>query len=272
MNSGPGGGRPPSGLFYWQSYLQENLGIVDLNSVAVVLTIFLAIFTQSLTGFGTGLVSMALLPALVDIRTAAPLVALTAGTLEFALVIRYRDTLNIQSVWQLLLAAIVGIPLGIELLRNLDERVVLTCLGILLVAYPLYVFGSPQLPKLEGRPWPYAFGFVAGLLGGAYNTSGPPLIIFGDSQRWAHAEFKANLQGFFLLNDVLVITSHALSGNLTPAVWQYYLLTLPGVALGMVGGLALGRLINPATFRTIVLALLIVLGLRMILGALMVGG
>ena len=97
MNSGPGGGRPRSGLFYWQSYLQENLGIVDLNSVAVVLTIFLAIFTQSLTGFGTGLVSMALLPALVDIRTAAPLVALTAGTLEFALVIRYRDTLSFCS-------------------------------------------------------------------------------------------------------------------------------------------------------------------------------
>ena len=70
---------------------------------------------------------------------------------------------------------------------------------------------------------------------------------------------------------MLVITSHALSGNLTPAVWQYYLLTLPGVALGMVGGLALGRLINPATFRTIVLALLIVLGLRMILGALILG-
>ncbi len=237
---------------------------MDLNSFGVVFTIFLAIFTQSLTGFGTGLVSMALLPALVGIRESAPLVALTAGTLELALVIRYRDTLNVQSVWRLLLAALVGIPLGIVLLRNLDERVVLTFLGIILVGYPVYALFNPHLPKLDGRPWPYLFGFVAGLLGGAYNTSGPPVIIYGDSHRWSPAEFKANLQGFFLLNDALVIASHALNGNLTSWVWQTYLMTIPGIAFGMIGGLALSRFINPATFRKIVLALLIVLGLRMI--------
>ena len=238
--------------------------VVDLNSFAIVLVIFLAIFTQSLTGFGTGLVSMALLPVFVGIRASAPLVALTAGTLELLLVIRYRDTLNVQSVWRLLSGAIIGIPLGIVLLRNLDERIGLTLLGIVLVAYPLYALFSPQVPKLEGRPWPYVFGFVAGLLGGAYNTSGPPVIIYGNSRRWAPAEFKANLQGFFLLNDALVITSHALSGNLTFLVWQNYLLTLPAIALGMFAGLALSRSINPATFRKIVLLLLIVLGLRMI--------
>ena len=237
---------------------------MDLNSFAIVLTIFLAIFTQSLTGFGTGLVSMALLPALVGIRAAAPLVALTAGTLELTLVIRYRNTLNVQSVWRLLIAASGGIPLGIVLLRNLDERIGLTLLGIVLVGYPLYALFSPQLPKLEGRPWPYVFGFVAGLLGGAYNTSGPPIIIYGDSRGWAPTEFKANLQGFFLLNDVLVIVSHALSGNLTSLVWQNYLMTLPGLALGMFAGLALSRSINPATFRKTVLLLLFVLGLRMI--------
>ncbi|MEW5718334.1 MAG: sulfite exporter TauE/SafE family protein [Chloroflexota bacterium] len=237
---------------------------MDVNSFGIVLTIFLAIFTQSLTGFGTGLVSMALLPAFVGIRVSAPLVALTAGTLELALVIRYRDTLNVQSVWRLLLAALVGIPVGIISLRNLDERIGLTLLGIVLVAYPLYALFSPRLPKLEGRPWPYIFGFVAGLLGGAYNTSGPPVIIYGDSRRWSPAEFKANLQGFFLLNDALVIASHALSGNLTPWVWENFLLTLPAIVLGMLTGLALSRFINPALFRQIVLVLLIVLGLRMI--------
>jgi uncharacterized membrane protein YfcA len=237
---------------------------VDLNSFAVILVILLAIFTQSLTGFGTGLVSMALLPALVGIRVAAPLVALTAGTLELILVIRYRDAINVRSVWRLLSAAIVGIPLGIILLSNLDESIVLTFLGIVLVGYPLYALFNLQVPKLEGRPWSYVFGFVAGLLGGAYNTSGPPVIIYGDSRRWAPAEFKANLQGFFLLNDALVIASHALNGNLTPWVWENYLMTVPGIVLGMIAGLALSRFINPVTFRKIVLWLLIVLGLRML--------
>ncbi len=93
------------------------------------------------------------------------------------------------------------------------------------------------------------------------------MIIYGNSRGWSPYEFKANLQSFFLLNDVIVITSHAVSGNLTPFVWQNYFLVLPAIAIGMLAGFALDRFLDPQTFRKIVLVLLIVLGVRMIVGA-----
>jgi uncharacterized membrane protein YfcA len=72
------------------------------------------------------------------------------------------------------------------------------------------------------------------------------------------------LQSFFLLNDVLVITGHAVSHHLTPVVWANYWLALPALALGLAAGLSLERLVHPAAFRKIVLLLLIVAGLRLI--------
>ncbi len=240
------------------------LGIAVSNLWFLLPIIFVAIFTQSLTGFGSALVAMALLPALLGLEVAAPLVALVAATTEAVLLIRYRSAVNFQPVWRLCVAAILAIPIGVVALRQIDERITLTLLGIVIVGYALYALGKFKLPALEQPRWAYVFGFLAGLLGGAYNTSGPPVVIYADSRRWSPLEFKANLQSFFLLNDVLVVLTHAASGNLTPLVWQGYLLALPAIGLGMWAGLSCDRLLNPATFRNIVLCLLVVLGFRML--------
>jgi len=133
-----------------------------MNPILLALIIFFAIFTQSLTGFGLGLVSMALLVALVAI------------TSETIILIRYRHAFNLSAVRRLVTASIVGIPLGIIFLRVVSQEIGLTILGLGLVAYGLYALFTPRLPQIRNPRWAYGFGFVAGLLTGAYNTGGPP--------------------------------------------------------------------------------------------------
>ena len=55
---------------------------------------FIAVFTQSLSGFGVVLVVMALLLGFLDIRVATPLIALVALTMEVMLLNRYRSEVN----------------------------------------------------------------------------------------------------------------------------------------------------------------------------------
>jgi len=224
-----------------------------------------AAFTQSLTGFGSALVSMAVLPGLIGIRTAAPLVTLITVTIDVALLARYRQALNLRAIWRLVTALVLGVPLGILVLRRVEERFVLAILGVVIAGYALYALLSPRLPRLEHPAWAYGFGFIAGVLGGAYNTSGPPVVIFGNCQRWPPSEFKGNLQGFFLVNDLLVIAGHALSQNLTPLVLRDYLIVLPALIVGLFVGGRLDRRLDPALFRKIVLVLLVVMGLRLLL-------
>ena len=92
------------------------------------------------------------------------------------------------------------------------------------------------------------------------------MIVYGNCRGWPPAEFKGNLQGFFLLTTVVVIVSHALAGNYSLEVLRYSLLALPAVAAGLVTGLALAKRVSAAAFRAIVLWMLLVLGVWLIVG------
>ena len=232
-----------------------------------LLVVFVAVFTQSLVGFGTAMVGMPLLVSLVGIQIASPLVAMIGLTVEVILVIRYWDKLNLRVVWRLIAAAIVGIPLGVMMLKRVDETIVLTILGVVIVSYAVYGLLKLKLPRLDAAFWPYLVGFLSGVLGGAYNTSGPPVVIYGNCRRWTPSEFLGNLQSFFLAVDLIVVVTHAASGSITTEVWQAFLLALIPMALGLVLGSLLAGRVNQAVFSKLVLVMLIVLGLRLILSA-----
>jgi hypothetical protein len=236
-----------------------------MDLIPSLLVILLAVFTQSLTGFGIALVTMAMLPELLGIRAATPLVALVAITLELTLLLRYRASLNLRAIRSLAIGAIVGIPIGIVILRNVPESLALTLLGVVITGYAIYALANFRLPELHHPAWAYLAGFLSGLLSGSYNTGGPPLIIYGNARRWQPFEFKSNLQGLFVVNDILVITGHALSGNFTPAVWRIYFWSLPVIALGIVLGVSLDKVVPPGIFRRVVQIMLVLLGLRLIL-------
>jgi uncharacterized membrane protein YfcA len=235
-----------------------------MSPILITFAIFLGIFTQSLSGFGLGLVSMALLAEPLGVQTATPLIALVAITCEVVMLFRYRSAFNLEAVRRLVLASVVGVPLGVILLRQVSPATALTVLGIFLIGYALYALVTPRLPEIKNPRWAYGFGFVAGLLSGAYNTGGPPYVVYGTCSRWQPTEFKSNLQGIFIVNSILVIGSHALSHNFTAPVWQDFLIALPAMALGMWLGFRLDRYVDPAVFRKLVLLLLLLLGASMI--------
>ncbi len=232
--------------------------------LVVFVVMLISAFTQTLTGFGSALVSMSILPSLLGIQVASPLVALMAITLETILLIRLRGAINFKAVWRMSLASLIGIPIGLTLARSINEDVVLTVLGLILVGYSLYALIAPRLPELKHPAWAFGFGFVGGILSGAYNVAGPAAVIYGNCRRWQPDEFRSNLQAFFLVNDTFVLINHGLVGNLKPIVWNYYLVALPAILLGIFFGLKLDRRINPEVFRKMVQVLLIVMGLRLI--------
>jgi uncharacterized protein len=237
---------------------------MDLSLVLIGVVLFWSAFTQSVSGFGVALVSMALLPLLIDVQSATALVALIVIVVDIGVLARYYKSLRFGDVWPLLLPSFFGVPLGIFLLRYIEESVMLLFLGIILVGYAVYALMGFRLFELKGRGWAYLAGFLGGLLGGAYNANGPPIIIYANCRRWKPDVFKGNLQSFFLFNSFVIAIGHAVGGNFTPEVWRMFLAGLPGIILGLLAGIALDKRINPIVFRKIVLVLLLVMGIKMI--------
>lgn len=234
-----------------------------MTTIMVGLAVFLAVFTQSLSGFGVALVAMALLPSLIGIQVATPLVAVVALVLEIVLVVRYHQAMQLRAISRIVLAALIGTPLGVYFLSTVDENVSLTVLGVVIAGYAVYALLGLKMPILDRPIWAYLAGLLGGLLGGAYNTSGPPVILYADCRRWPPDVFKSNLQGYFVVSSVAVVTSHALSGNLTSEIWNLFWWTTPFILVGLVAGLSLDHWLNPVLFRRVVLALLIVMGIRL---------
>lgn len=236
-----------------------------MELLAFAATITVACFVQAVAGFGLPMIATAVLVALFGLQETVPLIAIVILELQLFLVFRYRAALELRAVAPIAAAAAVGIPVGVSVLSRIPESIAVTGLGLLLIAYVLYTASALPVPALRHRGWAYLFGLLSGLGAGAYNIAGPPVIIYGDTQRWQPGVFKANLQGCFLLITIVAILTHSLSGNVTAEILRKSLFAAPFVLAGALIGSALDRFLERALFRRIVLGLLLVLGLRLAL-------
>lgn len=235
--------------------------------VAIVLfvAVLVAALLQTAAGFGFALLIMPLAVLLLGVRTAAPLVALVGFTLYAVNLLRYRGDLNRSTLARLALPAALGIPVGVWALGNLPEDLVKGVLGVVLVGYALYALLRPQAPSLRWPGWIYPVGFASGCLGGAFNTPGPPVIVYGSLQRWPRQEFRSVLQALFLVNSALVLVAHLGAGNLTRPIVLGWLALLPAVLMGVLLGSRLDRRLDGERFRVLVLGMILLLGVSLLL-------
>jgi uncharacterized membrane protein YfcA len=220
---------------------------------------------RSTFGFGNALLAMPLLSLLIGVREAAPLVALVGTLVSLAMLLRGWREVQWKDLSGLLLASLLGMPLGLLLLTAMPEELVKSILGLILIGFGLYQLLGVSLPRLDAEWLVLPFGFLAGVLGSAYNTNGPPLIIYGVFRGWDRDQFRASLQGFFLISNLLIITGHGLSGLWTPRILTVFLFSL----LPVLGAVYLGERVaarfSQETFKRIIYYLLVLLGLLLIL-------
>ncbi len=238
---------------------------MEINFISVFLVFTLAALVQTVAGFGAGLVSMSLLPALIGLKVSIPLVAAAAILIELVVLIRFRESLQVKQIWRLVLASLVSVPIGVGLLAVLDEHITLTVLGLILVGYGAYGLFGFQLGRLINPAWQWLAGFLGGLLGGAYNTAGPPVIMYFSTQDWEPSQFKSNLQGYFIINSIQILISHWLAGNFNMQVIKLGFPTAGGLLLGIGFGFIVERFVQPLLFKRLVFLLLVIMGLRFLL-------
>jgi uncharacterized membrane protein YfcA len=233
----------------------------DLELLLALAILFVSTFTRSALGFGDALVAMPLLTLLLGIRVATPLVAFAASTIAVAILSRNWRSADLRGAWRLIAAALAGIPVGLLFLKQAPETTVRAILGAVLILFAGYRLLNPALPRLA-RDWPaLPFGFLAGILGGAYNTNGPPAVVYGTLRGWPPATFRATLQCFFLPTGLMILAGHGVAGLWTPTVLRIYLYALPVILLAILLGGRANRAIGHQRFQRAVYGALIVMGI-----------
>jgi uncharacterized protein len=260
--SDPGSGAPAL-LFQTNAVAQGKWSsmLMDTTTIAVLTILFVSTLVRAVFGFGNALIAMPILAmTAIGMKTATPLIALIAAILSLAILVKDWRIIDLKCTWRLLIGTLPGIPLGLLLLKGPYENTGKIILALVIMGFSLYCLFRPRLFSLKRKWAAYPFGFLAGILGGAYNSNGPPIVIYGTLSKWPPDCFRANLQGYFFPANVIIIFSHGLGGLWTPTVGWYFLLSLPAVMLSVWIGNHLNRMIPQGEFDRYIHIILILVG------------
>ena len=232
--------------------------------VAAAAVIALASFVLGLVGFGNGLVAMALLPFLMSPVTAIALLTIYTIVFSTAIFVPVRRHLLVRPVIDLLAGTAVGVPVGVFLLTLIPLAALTRLIGGTLVALVILEWAGLHPGRLAGPGWRVGAGVLAGLAGAAVGTPGPPVILYAATQGWSPRTIKANLQAFFVVNQVVILAGYWWVGVLDGQVWRL----AASFALPAAAGTALGMLlfshVDHRRFRQLVFAILLVAGTLLI--------
>ncbi len=226
-------------------------------------------------GFGSALVAMPLTTLVIDVRVATPLQALAGLSLCILIFYQHREHWLWWESLPLILGALVGIPIGTYALTSLPQSTVLGCLAFVVLGYAFFDLiatgrrGKEELLD-EGADEPSAtkiqagsacvVGLLSGILGGAYATGGPPVVIYAAIRGWHKERFKSIVQSLFIFSGSFLLVWQAAHGLITRDVGRYAIFAFPGLFCGMLIGRAVDRYIDHARFRRLVLGMLVFLG------------
>lgn len=228
--------------------------------------VFIASLVQALVGFGSSLIAVpSLLLLLEDAKIVAPLVTLSGLVINARLVFSLREYFRRQYLLPLVLGAIGGIPFGVMILTYTPLEILKWGLAILILAYSIYSYIQPDFLLKVSNWWGAVVGFIAGCLGAALSSNGPPLVIWASLQDWNKDEFRSNLPAYFGITGIISLIAYQVSGLITISVWQYFFYSLPASLLGTFVGEYWGDKINPDRFKQIIRLLLVCLATVMLI-------
>ncbi|HZY88521.1 MAG TPA: sulfite exporter TauE/SafE family protein [Gemmataceae bacterium] len=238
------------------------------TTLLVVAVIFLATLVRSAFGFGEALVAVPLLALLVPVKVAAPLAVLFSVTVAGLILLQDWHKVHVRSAWRLVLSTLFGIPLGLLLLKAGPERTVKVSLALVIISFSAYCLLRRRPFELKDDRLAWAFGFGAGVLGGAYGMNGPPLVIYGGLRGWSPAHFRATLQGYFLPASLAGLVGYWWDDLWVPAVNRYFLLSLAPALAAVFLGRVINRRLKGRSFLLYVHIGLIVVGATLLIQSL----
>ncbi len=238
--------------------------------IYILLIAFIATTFRSTFGFGEALIAVPLLSFLLPIEVAVPLTVLMSITVALTVVIQDYKQIHLSSAKWLILFAVPGIPFGLLILFYGNELYVKAGLGILIILYSVYsLFAKNALILREDNKfWLFICGFLSGVFGGAYGANGPPLVVYGNMRKWDAQYFRATLQAYFLVANLLGLVGYIYKGMVTTQVIHNFAYSLVVIFPAIFLGRYLNKKLNGDSFYKYVYGGLILIGLIFIAGSL----
>jgi uncharacterized protein len=235
---------------------------MSLELPLFLLATFAGALVAGLSGFAFGLVAASIwLYILTPLQTATLIIAFGLIVQGYA-VWKLRRALDWRKLLPFLLGAALGVPVGVSILTWANPAHVRIGVGVFLVLYSLYALFRPAIGPLKagGAAVDAGVGFLNGVLGGITGLAGILVTIWCGLRGWPkdvqRTVFQPVAVAIFLMSALWI----GAKGAITAETAKLFLIGLPALLAGTWLGLKLFGRLDEASFRKIVLVLLLASG------------
>jgi uncharacterized membrane protein YfcA len=196
------------------------------------LVILLAYVVRGIAGFGSGLIAVPLLSVMAPVQMVVPVVVSLDYVGSGVQSVRNLGRVVWREQLTLLPFSLIGIALGLVVLRGVSTTVLSRALGGFVIVYAVYQLLS--LPPLRGsRLAAIACGLLGGLVGTLFGTGGPFYAIYFNLRGLDKAEFRATFATNFLIDGGARLVGYAVAGLYGWSTLEWTTIALPLMAAGL---------------------------------------
>jgi uncharacterized membrane protein YfcA len=244
-------------------YAMADLQTFDLMLFAT--GTFAAALVTGIAGFAFGIVAAAVWLHFLSPAHATALIVAYGLIVQGISVWKLRRSLRLARLLPFLLGAVIGVPIGVELLHWTSPVALRISIGVVLILFSLYNLMRPRFaPIMAGKAADGAIGVLNGVIGGATGPAGPVITIWCTSRGWPRDEQRTVFQPIgvrvFLLTGIWV----GGTGMVDAETLRLFVIGLPLLLAGTWAGLRLYARLDEAGFRKVVLGLLLISGLGLV--------
>jgi len=227
-------------------------------------------FVQGLSGFAFGLVAIAFWAWFLPPQLIGPMIVFGSMIGQIMSVGAVRRGFDRGRVLPFIVGGVVGVPLGVAVLRYIDGDMFKAGVGALLAVYGPALLLAGDVPPITagGRLADGGVGFVGGVMGGIGGLTGPAPTLWCTLRGWGNDAQRAVFQSFNLVMQALTLAIYAATGLLNAETGRLFVLIVPAMLIPTLIGARFYRHFSEAAFRRLVLGLLTLSGVVLLATAL----
>ncbi|XMB66480.1 sulfite exporter TauE/SafE family protein [Mycoplasmatota bacterium zrk1] len=234
-----------------------------MDILILIIIVFIGIFVQGLTGFGSSMMIIPLGIMIIDIKIMVATMIFINLTSNFSLFLNLRKHVNYKRILLLLVGGAIFTYMGSRFLVTLDTNILKKILaGILLVVAIMKIF-KMNLDIRKPDKLFFPVGAVSGLLNGVSGISGPPVLIFLSNLKVSKMEFRATLITYFFFMNIFAALSFASAGLVSMEVIRYSAILIPFAIIGGLVGSRISTKLNETVFNRFVAVFLILMSINL---------
>jgi uncharacterized membrane protein YfcA len=216
-------------------------------------------------GFAFGLIAAAIWLHIIPPTQSAPLIAAFAILIQGATLWKFRHDLQILRLLPFIAGGAVGIPLGAAALNWTSPDQMRAFIAVVLIVFSIYSLARPTLPAVKGGTIADGVvGILSGIFSGSTGLAGIPVIVWASLRRWSKDDQRAVFQPVAVAVFVMTLIWLGGTGIVTAETLRLFWIGLPAAVIGTWLGLKLYGRLDEASFRLVVLVLLLVSGITLL--------